>query len=359
VLSGTRVRPRWASRARHVLKVLAAEALYRTGMLRLLQAVLLRGRAVVLMYHRVLTPEERARSGSHPGIIVDADTFAVHMALLKSRFTVLSWEQFAGHVNRRIPFPSSSCLITFDDGWSDNYTNAFPVLTRENLPAVVFLPVSYIGERRLFWQEALTHLLRRTRTDTERRPELAHSLREFLTRHGAAATLDVPTEDLDDTVASIVTDLKQTSQTSPYSFVEELASVLGVDVGQLAPVDTFIDWRQAQVMADAGIAFGGHGVTHRLLTHLPDDEAEREARVSREAVLDRLAQSEPGFSYPNGSWSPPAAEAVQRAGYQLAFTTAPGPVRCTDEPYALRRVNIHEDATGRPSLFLARVLGLF
>jgi hypothetical protein len=97
VLSGTHVRPRWASRVRHVLKVLAAEALYRTGMLRLLQAVLLRRRAVVLMYHRVLTPEERARSGSHPGIIVDADTFAVQMALLKSRFTVLSWEQFAGH----------------------------------------------------------------------------------------------------------------------------------------------------------------------------------------------------------------------------------------------------------------------
>src|SRR3712207_3686640 len=100
----------------YAIKVTIAYTLYYTGVFRVWQSIALRRKAVVLMYHRVLTPEARRRTGSHPGIVVDRRTFARHMAVLKRRFVVLSTEEFARHLERREPLPDSSCLITFDDG---------------------------------------------------------------------------------------------------------------------------------------------------------------------------------------------------------------------------------------------------
>src|SRR5688572_6395327 len=145
----------------YTLKRAIARVLYALGLLQLRQAFTLRNRAVVLMYHRVLTADERRRAGSHPALVVERDTFARQMALVKRRFTVLSVAELADRMQRDIPLPDSSCVITFDDGWKDTATNALPVLDAHALPALVFLPVNFIGRRRVFWQEALTHLLER------------------------------------------------------------------------------------------------------------------------------------------------------------------------------------------------------
>lgn len=54
-------------RIKLAIKVGVSHVLYGLGLLQLWQALILRRKAVVLMYHRVLTREERARTGSHPG----------------------------------------------------------------------------------------------------------------------------------------------------------------------------------------------------------------------------------------------------------------------------------------------------
>ena len=179
----------WRPAANYAIKVAVSYGLYYTGLLQLWQRVIMRRKAVVLMYHRVLTDEERQLTGSHPAIVIDRETFASHMALLKRRFSVLSLEEFARHIEQKIPFPDSSCLITFDDGWRDNVTNALPILQRHGLPALIFLPVNYIGCRRLFWPEALTHLLVRAVLEVRRHPERRDRLRSILAPAGLDGVL--------------------------------------------------------------------------------------------------------------------------------------------------------------------------
>src|SRR5262245_40451102 len=146
------------------------------------------------MYHRVLTTDEQGRAGSHPGIVVERDTFVRHMALLRQRFVVLSVQEFAAHLEQNRPFPSSSCLITFDDGWRDNFVNALPVLEAQQLPSVIFLPVNFIGTNRLFWREALTQLLVRACL-VAREPSHRDRLREPLSALGMEQVLDIPDQD--------------------------------------------------------------------------------------------------------------------------------------------------------------------
>jgi peptidoglycan/xylan/chitin deacetylase (PgdA/CDA1 family) len=120
-----------------------------------------------------------------------------------------------------------------------------------------------------------------------------------------------------------------------------------------------MDWTQVEAMADGGVALGGHGGEHRLLTEVPVDEARAEIRDSMATLVSRLGTPVAAFSYPNGNWNAAVAAEVAESGYRLAFTTEGGLVTAGDNAWALRRVNVHEAATRSPALFLARILGLF
>ena len=348
-----------ATRIKYTLKVVIAHLLYYLGILQLWQMVVMRRKAVVLMYHRVLTPEERRRSGSHPALIVDRDSFAKQMAALKRRFRVLSVEEFADYLERRVPFPSRSCVITFDDGWRDNFTNALPILAEHELPALVFLPVNYIGRPRLFWQEALAHLLVQSvlavRTDASRAPRL----RKLLAPAGLEEILNIGDDDPRPSIVAAIADRKSLSRAVVAEVVTGIAAELAVNVDDLSATDGFIDWAQADAMSQRRVAFGGHGAEHLLLTQVSRPEAEAEIRVSKDVLDRRLKQWVPTFSYPNGYWTSDIAEMVRAAGYRLAFITRRGFVSCDDDPFKIRRINVQENLAASTPMLLARILGLW
>jgi peptidoglycan/xylan/chitin deacetylase (PgdA/CDA1 family) len=343
----------------YALKRGIARVLYALGLLQLRQAFALRNRAVVLMYHRVLTPDERRRAGSHPALVVERETFERQMALLKKRFVVLSVAEFAEYVEQRRPFPSSSCLVTFDDGWKDNYDNALPILSKLRIPSLIFLPMHFIGQRRVFWQEALVQLLGRAVAAVRSTPERRPAIEAVLGPVGLAGLLDLAEPDPKPAIIAAVTAQKKLTRPAIERMVAELAETIGVRLEELATTDGFIDWTEAATMAAHGVTFGGHGLDHLLLTQVSEAQADAEIEGSKTALDQKLAEPTPTFSYPNGYWNPRLAERVKRVGYRLAFSAQGGPVTCEDDPWTLRRVNIHQNVTDTDALFLARLVGLF
>jgi peptidoglycan/xylan/chitin deacetylase (PgdA/CDA1 family) len=346
-------------RAKRAIKELIANGLYYTGMLRLLQSVLLRRRAVVLMYHRVLDPDEQRGTGSHPGIVVSRETFARQVALLKRRFVPLTLDEFTARMENGQPFASSSCLVTFDDGWRDNFTNALPILRDHGVPAVVFLPVNFIGQQRLFWREALTHLMVELVRHTRRDSSMAQRCRPLLRSIGLERVLEATEADPRPFVIDVIASQTGLKAQVVEPLLPRLSAELGIRVEDLRTPDTFIDWEQAAAMSRDGIAFGGHGADHRLLTDISPDAADREIGTARDMMRRAFNGTVPTFSYPNGSWSADVVGRVRAAGYRLAFTTVPGSVSCNDDRFTVKRLNVHESATDSTPMFLARVVGLF
>lgn len=342
----------------YAAKVILARALYACGVLGLLQARRLRGRAVVLMYHRVLSKEALARSASHPGYVIAADTFARQIAFLKEHFTVLSERQFAEHLESQRPFPDSSCLITFDDGWHDNLTHAWPVLRAARVPAVIYLPVNFIGTSRLFWREALTHALVETVRLVRHAGRESEGVRTLLRAHGLDDVLNLATTDPRAAIVAAVQRQAHRRMDDDGALVRSLERELGITVDALDTPDRFLSWDDVRRLANDGVAFGAHGTEHRLLGQLPELEADHEIRESMRVVEARVGRPVLSLSYPNGSVTPAVRSLVAAAGFRLAFTTDPGTVGVDDDRFMLRRVNVHEDMTRSTPLFLARMLGV-
>jgi peptidoglycan/xylan/chitin deacetylase (PgdA/CDA1 family) len=152
----------------------------------------------ILTYHRVNSTHPRDRLSVHP------DAFAAQMDFLaRSGRSVVPVEEALPALRGETALPPDAVALTFDDGFADNFTFAFPVLERHGFRAAFFLPTSHIGssgtldhyracctdDHLLDWDEVRvlrdaghaigghghTHRELHTLPDTEARAEIARS----------------------------------------------------------------------------------------------------------------------------------------------------------------------------------------
>lgn len=109
----------------------------------------LRPRAVVLLYHRVAeTADDPHRQAVPPAL------FERHLELLRREYTVEPLEALAGGFPRK----DRTVAVTFDDGYADNLTAAYPVAARLGVPMTVFVTVQPVLDGRPFpWDSREEH----------------------------------------------------------------------------------------------------------------------------------------------------------------------------------------------------------
>lgn len=338
-------------------KRLVANGLHKSGLLRMYAGVRLKDASVVLTYHRVLSGERVRETWSHPAIVVRRETFEHQMLALRQFFGILALDEFVQHVREGRPFAKPSCLVTFDDGWLDTYEEAWPILQRLGIPATVFLPVSLIGNSRPFWQEELSALL--FRAWRAGRGGGGHpECRRLLAALDVPALFDVDSRGIRSAIHAAVVRLKGRGDVDPWRVIESWTAALGSETGS-TPVERLMGWDHVREMSRAGISFGGHGSSHRILTRLSEGEAEREVSESFQILTEQLGSCPRAFCYPNGNWSPSVAKSVERCGYTLAFSTIRGATTAGCNPFAVPRVNVHQRAGADVASFLALTTGLF
>ena len=99
-------------------------------------------RLTILMYHMVCKPETKEESR----YAITPKNFANHMRfLVQSNYQVLSLSSIERLISDQKFFPERSVVITFDDGFADNYESAYPILGEYGLPATIFLISAKIG----------------------------------------------------------------------------------------------------------------------------------------------------------------------------------------------------------------------
>ena len=94
----------------------------------------------IIMYHHVRYTQKAENNSVSPEI------FEWQMRYLsKNNFRVLSLDELVQGVKAKKKFSHRSVVITFDDGYDDNYTYAYPILKKYRFPAIIFLPSELIN----------------------------------------------------------------------------------------------------------------------------------------------------------------------------------------------------------------------
>ncbi len=106
-----------------------------------------RGRVPILMYHSVSDSREE-RTHPYYQTVTTPQAFDCQMRLLQeNQYTVVNLHQAVTRIEGPDePPPAKPVVITFDDGYQDFYTNAFPILHKYAFSAAVFLPTAHVGE---------------------------------------------------------------------------------------------------------------------------------------------------------------------------------------------------------------------
>jgi peptidoglycan/xylan/chitin deacetylase (PgdA/CDA1 family) len=268
-------------------------------------------------------------------------TFEMHLNEISKSHDIVSLEELVDRplCSRR------QCAITFDDGWLDNYQEAFPVLKKFGAPATIFLPVAMIGSGRNFWF-----------TDVMEQGAFARRERKgdlFARYYGRFAPAWKDRGAADSQIGQLTEVLKSVEASSLAEITFNAYEELGQRISERSDVMT---WEQVREMGEHDITFGSHGLRHSILTTLDGVTKREEIVGSLNALLGMKAKVTRFLSYPNGNWDGESVRLAKGAGYRGAVTTKIGFNKPGADPFLLKRIGMHEDIANSPSLFRFRML---
>ncbi len=293
----------------------------------------------IMMYHRILPQNAPEYSTEEPGMIVEPDTFRMHLNTLKSNFTMISLGEW---INRKLtnqPLPLKACAVTFDDGWLDNYDYAFPILKQLQIPATLFAVSDMLGTNQVFWPNRIQTILQQPR---EKLLEIS-----WLTELLGNSNMDREIS------SEVIYSLKHHSDQQLLKLIEETETNLEIPPPKI-PV--LINLDQIRELSDSGLVeIGSHTRQHiRLVDGLSSEVLSNEVANSKkqlEAILDKKIEL---FCYPNGDYCYAAIDEVSKQ-YKAAVTTTRGINNINSNVFTLSRIGVHQDVSNNKRQFLAKL----
>lgn len=324
------------------------ELLYKLGVFNILHKLNPR-HLTVLNYHRISDHHAPDFETFKPNVSATPGEFARQMDYLQRHFNIVSIHEMHAWLEGKADLPKYPALITFDDGYYDNLSNALPVLTKRGIPALVFVTTDYINRNKAPFWDMVAFCFYRSKRKMGQLPLLGE--REWGTRNSCDALIREFSEAI-----------KYLPAPEKKETLERLQEILEVKIGKGEFSNLFLNWDQVRELRAAGIDIGAHTITHPILTLIPIDAADTEISDSKTMIENQLGERVSSFAYPNGQatdFNDEISGLVRKAGYKSAFSLIDGPSsfkQVKGAPYQIRRIFIgHKDNLQR---FAAKVTGI-
>lgn len=289
-------------------------------------------------YHRIgdctLTPFD-------PNIYsCTVEQFRKQLQLIKEYFHVITLDEAILLTENKLPLDKCYALITFDDGYIDNYVEAYPVLKEEKINAVFFIPTDYVDSGLIPWWDEIAWMLKNTR-----KKEFSFTGKD---------TIHLNVSSLDTIIRNFLTAIKSDPRSMDDKMLE-LKTKLGCEY-KVNPKDEslFVSWEQIKEMKSGGMTIGSHTCSHRILTHIDKDDQLLELAQSKQCLEQHLGCDIHSVAYPVGqsnTFNDDICDMTQRLGYKMGFTfTNAVNYLPVDNPYKISRLGIDN----HPSLMVLR-----
>jgi peptidoglycan/xylan/chitin deacetylase (PgdA/CDA1 family) len=304
------------------------------------------GRLFAVNYHRV-RPDTAGWSTPFDDGVYDVSESELrrHVAWL-SRNTRILREQELLEILETRRYPKEPCsIITFDDGYADNYTRALPVLEQERATAIFFIVTGLTTGRRLGWWDLIAYIVKK-------------SSRTSVTWRGQ--TIELRPQPA--AIRAIQRIMKQRPNEETGDLAQQLAQACEVELPpESAQSAELMTWDQIRDLRRRGMDIGGHTHSHWVLATLSPDRQREDIARCAELLSAEIGGPVRSLAYPVGgpsSFNADSVAAAKSAGIRLGFSYS----AATNDWRTLDHFNIHrlltpprlsrlEAATVWPSVF--------
>ncbi len=286
----------------------------------------------VLMFHGVL-PDAAASPFNSRGKIVSPKKLEAFLGRFARIFRIVSMDEFVSRMLNR-ERPRNVSVITFDDGYRNVYAHAYPVLKAMGLPFTVFVSTGFTDTAAVLPTDILNYAVAKTAAAALPRGVLARDV-DMSTPQAKASALRL---------------LKESFKTAPADEkarrLDRICEALRVPRNGPEYDDVrFLSSAEIREMAAQGVAFGGHTVTHPILSSEPAGRVRTEVRECKRALESITGKTVSVFAYPNGSradFNEAVKREVREAGYAAAFSTIHGLHWPGDDLFEIHRVGVDD-----------------
>lgn len=325
----------------HGFKKALAFIFYATGITRLVfyWQFRVRRKILVLLYHEIRRPGNRFEAAVSP------ENFEKQVCFVRKHFEIVSVSRMLEVMSERKIPEKPLAVITFDDGYRDNLTAAYPVLRKYSAPAIIFIAAESVGNGGAMWTAAVESIFRNSRASAVKLDSLP-SRRVFQWKDGGDERLKACHE--------IKTEMKRVPDAVRHAILNELREKMGAEGrSEAGKFPGMLSWEEVRELSkDPLMEIGSHSLTHRMLAKLPPEEAEHELNGSRKRIEEETGEKVLYVSYPGNSYNDQVQRCAQKAGYRAAFVvdrSLNGPL---EDLFGLKRVHIED---GPLYVFLAEI----
>lgn len=300
-----------------------------------------KNKLVILLYHGVTRHKDSGIKNIQKKHI-DENIFSEQIKFIKKNCHPISIDTWLDYLKDKSELPKNSVIITFDDGFKNNYSVAAPILDDNKVPAIFYISSGVISTQKMFWVDEIEDCI-----DLFQKKSLAIKLdrkvifdtSSFENKFNTAREIKKwCKKSTNDEKNRVILDLKTLTKVVP-----------SIDH---SPNYEKLSWSELSEMNNSYLfSIGGHSLNHNILSSLNQNDLESEIQESIRLIKDNLKIELKHYSYPEGQkehFNKNVINVLIKNRIECCPTAIHGVNNLITNPFLLKRIMIGIDGKDFP-----------
>lgn len=292
----------------------------------------LEGKCAVLIFHRVYDLEKDPQL-----LTVNLRNFEDQVKHLKENYNVISLQSLIHKLTGHKKIPGNSVVITFDDGYADNYLYAFPILEKYKVPATIFVTSGHIDKPKEYWWNELERIFLIDPPKKELNITINFQELNFVIKTD---------RDARNAYYALHPLLKELSESDRNQKIDDLFKWTNKVRTEIRDSHRSLSSAEIKTLSkNPLIEIGAHTVTHPCLRYESIENLEFQIFNSKKSLSSLLNKEIRSFSYPFGGktdYDDTIVSLVKSAGYNCGISNFSGLVSKQTDPYQIPRYLVRD-----------------
>lgn len=309
--------------------------LFNSGLMKLARIInRKRGHVAILRYHAIVNPKDCYYAS--PSICLDPALFEEQMAYISDNYNVITLDEIYECIVNKNSFPPHAVVLTFDDGYMDNY-HAAEIMKRFGLTGTFYIAAECMDNIAVFWLFEVIYLLANTGQE---------QISLEVENNHIKLLLDTSSK-RQKSIRDVIFFIKSNNLEIRESIRDQLIKqTLDVKDFELKASQVMLTWEKVKTMHRWGMTIGAHTLTHLNLPNAEPKDAFTEIHDCKKLIENQIGAPVHHFSYPNGGgydyFNSQIIEMVKQSGYQTATTSINGLSGLKSDLFKLQRIRVTE-----------------